>query len=240
MDISKASDTMKLLEQGFADPEFLLRNMNKDVLDLAKVISMDGMTVQKQLVQFLNQKFQDKDIRCESHGFTIDFYIPSMSTRNLFTGTDHVVHIDMLHKTYSLCVSVIRQYEKVMQEPVVQKTYEVSDWIKQFADLSTKGRLSSIGKRWHDKNLSLLTKVSDTWILLFRKSKLEAAMQIEQRRVEKKNEEYKAYYDREYASHMYFVEHTPEHITRFKEAGNEVISYFMGMNYTESKENLFL
>lgn len=57
MDIKKVNHALAVIEKGISDPELLFTRMDPDVLELSRILQVDGRDVKDYIVDYLNAKF---------------------------------------------------------------------------------------------------------------------------------------------------------------------------------------
>lgn len=231
MDIKKVNYVLAVIEKGISDPELLLKRMDPDVLELSRILQVDGLDVKDYIVDHLNAKFGMLELEFNNYGKTIKVnQITPPEYLSLFDRKDHILDIDLAKKTYEVRNSCIRWYEDNLEQTFLCEPFELRDPYNILNDFSIRNRMQFLRGLWHQNpTINARAIIADTIYVMFHKKDLMKDLNWMKYEIEIHNKFTEQRKNLEAATKSC----VPNQISKIKESQSAVSEYLKTLNFTE-------
>lgn len=231
MDIKKVNYALAVIEKGISDPELLFKRMDPDVLELSRILQIDGREVKDYIVDHLNAKFGMLGLEFNNYGKTIEVnQITPPEYLSLFDRKDHILDIDLAKKTYEVRNSCIRWYEDNLEQTFLCEPFELRDPYNILNDFTIRNRMQFLRGLWNQNQaINARAIIADTIYVVFHKKDLMQDLNWMKREIEIHNKFTEQRKNLEAATKSCI----PNQISKIKESQSAVSEYLKTLNYTE-------
>ena len=231
MDIKKVNYALAVIEKGISDPELLFKRMDPDVLELSRILQVDGREVKDYIVDHLKAKFGMLGLEFNNYGKTIEVnQITSPEYLSLFNRKDHILDIDLAGKTYEVRNSCIRWYEDNLEQTFLCEPFELRDPYNILNDFSIRNRMQFLRGLWNQNpTINARAIIADTIYVVFHKKDLMKDLNWMKSEIEIHNKFAEQRKNLEAATKSCI----PNQISKIKESQSAVSEYLKTLNFTE-------
>lgn len=231
MDIKKVNYALAVIEKGISDPELLFKRMDPDVLELSRILQVDGREVKDYIVDHLNAKFGMLGLEFNNYGKTIEVnQITPPEYLSLFDRKDHILDIDLAKKTYEVRNSCIRWYEDNLEQTFLCEPFELRDPYNILNDFTIRNRMQFLRGLWNQNPaINARAIIADTIYVVFHKKDLMQDLNWMKYEIEIHNKFAEQRKNLEAATKSCI----PIQISKIKESQSAVSEYLKTLNYTE-------
>ena len=241
IELQEARKKLDILEKLTNNPELILTDLfSNSVSDnnFLYQVNVNGRYILDYLVDYLKtlDVFNDSFIKLQSHD--IHIYIPSLKYgeyQNL-QSDDKIMKIDIDNRTYRLCYESIEKYTDTMSKEYKLEICELSDFWKKYENFGFKNRVkNAFMSLTTDKKLHI--RLWDfIYILIVSKKKVNAALNREREKVNRKNERNLKYYNEHVDLQNFYKENAPMQIDMIHKKQKEIITFLNQIGYKEEPE----
>lgn len=231
MDIKKINHALAVIEKGISDPKLLFKRMDPDVLELSRILQVDGREVKDYIVDHLNAKFGMLGLEFNNYGKTIEVnQITPPEYLSLFARKDHILDIDLAEKTYKVRNSCIRWYEDNLEQTFLCETFELRDPYNILNDFTIRNRMQFLRGLWNQNPaINARAIIADTIYVMFHKKDLIKNLNWMKQEIEIHNKFIEQKKQLEVATKSCI----PDQISKIKESLSAVSEYLKTLGYTE-------
>lgn len=231
MDIKKVNHALVVIEKGISDPESLFKRMDPDVLELSRILQVDGREVKDYIVDHLNAKFGMLGLEFNNYGKTIEVnQITPPEYLSLFDRKDHILDIDLAKKTYEVRNSCIRWYEDNLEQTFLCEPFELRDPYNILNDFTIRNRMQFLRGLWNQNpTINARAIIADTIYVMVHKKDLMKDLNWMKSEIEIHNKFTEQRKNLEAATKSCI----PDQISKIKESQSAVSEYLKTLGYTE-------
>lgn len=238
IELSEAKNLINMIENSIDNPKKLLTNSyNSNMTYLLNNIKIDNKYIINYLVDYLQSLDIFKNIKITFNGFKIIFSMNKLSHNNRF---DPIIKIDIINHTY--IVYDLSEYIDVINTEYTLRTFELSDFWKQFENYNIKKRFklsNTILFNKDNKHKNIVSRIYDSiYAIVVSKKKIDNCLNREYKNINDKNNAYKSYYEKDIELQNYYKQHFPKHEELFNTNKNTILNFIKELGYIEESNSI--
>lgn len=238
IELQKAKEKLDMIEKLANNPELILTDLYSEGLSDSNFIyqiNVKGKYILEYLTDYLKKQsvFNGAIIKLEYRKLNI--YIPALKHGDFqeFQSDDKIMEIDIEKRAYVLCDDFLNKYKRVMDANYNLEVCELSDFWKQFEDLSLKSRIKNAFKELTSKH-KLSVKLSNfLFFFIVREKMIQASLNKEKRRIDDKNKYNANTYNSNIELQKIYNEKAPDQIEKCLAKQKDLEQYFSRLGYKE-------
>ena len=239
IELSEVKNLINMIENSIDNPKKLLTNNytnNNNMHYLLNTLTINNKYIFNYLVDYLKSLNIFKDIKISFNGFKIIFSMKKLNYDNRF---DPIIKIDIINHTY--IVYDLSEYLDVINAEYTLRTFELSDFWKQFENYNIKKRITlsnailfNKDNKYKDKNI--VSRIRDSiYAIVVSKKKIDSCLDKEYKRINDSNNTYKQYYEDDIKLQNYYKEHFAKHEELFNINKNNILNFIKELGYIDRR-----
>lgn len=239
IELQKAKEKLDMIEKLANNPELILTDLYSKGLSDSNFfyqVHVKGKYLLEYLTDYLEKQsvFNNTIIKLDYHKLNI--YIPSLKRKpQEFQQDDKIMKIDIEKRTYVLCDDFLEKYKRIMNANYELELCELSDFWKQFEDLSFKNRIKNTFKELGSKH-KLNVKLSNfLFFLIVREKTVQPSLDKEKKRIDDKNKHNLDIYNSNIELQKFYNKKAPDQIKKGQVKQKELKRYFSNLGFKEDK-----
>lgn len=243
IELKDARHELDILEKFINNPELIMSDLSaygvSDYDFLFRNITVNGRTFYASLIEYLKQVevFNDDDdifLTPYSDGDNVTVKISSFEEFR----SHKIMCIDFINHTYKIIDDDnIKYYNRIMNDELEYKPYEIQDIFKRYENYTLKKRLAVAWNNLLNKDKIRSIRIYDFFFSLFVSKKyLKKALDKEYRRVEEANKCLKKRYDEDIKRQEFYKQKVPEQIRKIEQKQKEIAKYLSKYGFKEKAE----
>ena len=241
IELKEARKKLDIIEKCANNPNLILTDLFSERVSGSNFlyqVNIDGKYILDYLVDYLKTLpvFEWCSLKCNAYDLKV--YAPALKygKHKEFQSDDLIVKVDMDKKTYKLCLREIKNYENIMNNVYEFTPYELSDFWKQFEDLTLKKRTKNAFAAL-STNKKLHIRVYDFFFhFCVSKNNVEDALKREKDKIERNNDSKLKFYNEDIDRQKFYIENAPDYIEKIKNKQIEIAKFLESLGYKEDKE----
>lgn len=238
IELQEARNKLDILEEMASNSQLILTDLFSNGVSDSNFlyqVNIKGKYILDYLIEHLKRLQEFEGTILKANAYDLDVYFPALKYGEFqsFQPEDKIIEIDMNKKTYRICKGDIQKYLNVMETKYELETCELSDFWKKYEDFNFKNRLkNAYMSLFSTKKLHI--RINDFIYTLFvPKEKIENAINREQEKVNKKNEQNLKYYNERIGLQNFYKENAPMQINMIHSKQHEIAKYLVQLGYKE-------
>lgn len=235
IELSEVKNLINMIENSIDNPKKLLTNNytnNNNMHYLLNTLTINNKYIFNYLVDYLKSLNIFKDIKISFNGFKIIFSMKKLNHDNRF---DPIIKIDIINHTY--IVYDLSEYLDVINAEYTLRTFELSDFWKQFENYNIKKRITlsnAILFNKDNKYKNIVSRIYDSiYAIIVSKKKIDKCLNREYKNINDKNNAYKSYYEKDIELQNYYKQYFPKHEELFNINKNNILDFIKELGYIE-------
>lgn len=238
IELQKAKEKLDMIEKLANNPELILTDLYSEGLSVSNFIyqiNVKGKYLLEYLTDYLEKQsvFDGTIIKLEYHKLNI--YMPALKHGEFqeFQPDDKIMKVDIDKRTYVLCDDFLNKYRRVMDANYNLEVCELSDFWKQFEDLSLKSRIKNAFKELTSKH-KLSVKLSNfLFFFIVREKTIKTSLNKEKARIDDKNKQNRNIYSSNIELQKFYNKKAPDQIEKCLLKQKDLERYFSRLGYKE-------
>lgn len=242
--IQEAYQKLDILQQMAENPELMMTDLfSKGISDMNFLyqININGKYIFDYLKEYLQMIpiFKDCIVRISSANVYVDIPGLKFGKYSNLQNDDHVIKFNINDREYrTISDEAINNYQDVMSKKYELKVEDISEYWKQFEDLSFVFCIKKAFASLHSGK-KVYVRVQDFFFWLYiplEKSKVTEALKKQYDKVENDNKWAKERHEDNIARQNFYLKNAPEQIEKIIKKQEEIVKYLNELGYVENSE----